>query len=679
MIEDFPSDLLDFLQSEHQRAFDPSLNEERKIANEFYRGMPFGDEADGRSQLVTRDVAEVIDYMTVAIMRTMVSDKVVEFEARTEAQQDAAKEFTELVAWQFMRQQSGVSIIRDGLIAGLLEKTGVFKTWVEQGESVSDDIAPESALADELVIAAEPLDGQFDADPATGEVTQLYRVKRRIPTAPEFRDAAVPNEEFGFSPDARSLDDADYIVHRTRHTIADVMTTFGVEEDEARALGGQYGEAQQLADARDSARSYKDSDDAAYGMARKVWVEEEYVRWDWNGDGYAERLCVHRVGTKILALEEIDDQPFVIWSPFPMPHRIVGLSLADKTMDIQRIRSMLLRQAMDALYFANAPRSLINTDGMDENTIDDLMSIVPGSPIRWRGGVPPQPWTMPFAAPQAFTALEFMSGERESRTGITRHNQGLNPDTLNKTASGMAMLQQAGAQIEEYIARNFAEAMAELFEKKLRLMRQHGMVADVRVGGEFKTVDAGSAEGEMDIGIRVGLGTGRKDQRIAYRLQILELQKQAKEIGSPLVDDEKLFNSADAIAADMGLDGNTFFNDPKTAQQPQEPKKDPATIEAEGKVQLQAQAQQFDQQRASAQLELERDKAGAQMDLARQRAELEAQLAHDKAEAEAVLANRKFEFETGLAERRMLAELALRANVGDAAMPENRPGGRLDA
>ena len=485
MIADFPSDLMSFLQSENQRAFDTTLNELRKIANEFYRGEPFGDEVDGRSQLVTRDVAEVVDYMTVAIMRTMVSDKVVEFEARAQEQQEAAKNATELVAWQFMRQQSGITILRDALIAGLLEKTGVLKTWVEQQSETVDDVAPVTALEDETIIAAEPLDGQYDVDPASGEVVPLYQVRRRVDLPPKFCDAAVPNEEFGFSPDARSLDEADYIVHRTRHTLLSLMGMFGLTEEDARSLGGAYAESQTLSDARDAGKAYKDSDTGAIGLARKVWIEEEYVRWDYNGDGHAERLKVHRVGTKVLHVEAIEEQPFVIWSPFPIAHRIIGESLADKTMDIQRIRSMLLRQAMDALYFANAPRVLIDTANMDDNTIEDILSIIPGAPIRYKN-TPPQPWAMPFAAPHAFQALEYMTAERESRTGITRHNQGMNPDTLNKTASGMAMLQQQGAQMEEYVARNFAECLAELFEKKLRLMRRFGLTAQVRVGGQFR-------------------------------------------------------------------------------------------------------------------------------------------------------------------------------------------------
>lgn len=674
---DIPTDLLSFLQSEHSRAFDISLIEQRKLAIEFYKGMPFGDEVEGRSQLVTRDVAEVVDAMTVGIMRTMIaSDHVVEFEAREIEQQEAAKDATELVSWQFLRQQPGVAILRSGLTSGLLEKTGVFKTWVERKERVDEDLTTD--LAAEDIVAAEDT-GEFDEDPATGEVVPVWRVLRRGEDL-TYRDAAVPNEEFGFSPEARELDEADYIVHRTRYTVAEVATMFGLEPEEVQQFGAYVGEGQQLSNARDGDRSYKDDDGGATGMFRKVWIEEEYVRYDFNGDGHAERLMIQRVGTKGLSIQPVEDQPFTIWSPFPAAHRIVGDSVADKTMDIQRVRSVLLRQAMDAMYFANAPRALIDTNNMDPNTIDDMLSIVPGAPIRY-SGTPPQPWQMTFAAPQAFTALEFMSGERESRTGVTRHNQGLNPDTLNKTVGGMAMLQEAGAKMEEYVARNFAECVAELFEKKYRLMRRHGFSAKVRVGGQFKQVEAASLPEEMDITIRVGLGSGRRDQRLHHRMMVLDMQKEAKEIGSPLVDDEKLFNSAAGIVSDAGLgDVNTYFNDPSNPEnQTQEPQKDAATIEAEGKIALAQDQQQFEQGKAAAQVETDRMKAEAGVEIARMKAENEAQLARDKSAFEADLALRKATFEEGLAERRMLFEASMRQSQPDVTVPKNRPGGALDA
>lgn len=705
-----PDGLLSYLQSEEMRALDASLNEDRKIALDFYHGRPFGDEMEGRSQLVTRDVAEVVDAMTVAIMRTVVSDKVVEFEARemtdlpervperTHAEwraqvqeaskraQDLAQDATALVAWQFMRAQSGYRIAHDCLKAGLLEKTGVFKTWAEptyemvEGEALGSEID-----ADETIVAAEPIPDAYVMGP-DGLLDQMYTVRRRVQGKTKYRDEAVPNEEFRFSPEARELDDAAYIQHRTRCTLSALMKDHGLTEAEAEVLWDDSNDTQSLSDARDEGRERKDSETSyGKGINRQVWRKEEYTRWDM-GDGTDTLICVHRVGNTVLSIQEVEEQPFVIWCPFPMHHRIVGQSLADKTMDIQRVRSVLLRQAMDALYFANAPRPYIDMAQCDENTIDDVLSIVPGSPIRGRGPNSVQFMTQPFAAPHAFTALEFMTGEREARTGVTRHNQGLAADTLNSTATGYKIQVEQGAQWEEYVARNYAEALAELFEKKLRLMKRYGAVEPVRTGGEFKRIDASSFEDEMDMTIRVGLGTGRKDARLQARMFVLEQQKEALAVGSALVDEDKIYNSMAGIISDSALgDPNMYVNDPaQSAGGDEGEKKDPATIEAEGKLQLEQQRQQFEQQKAAAQMQLDGQKAAAQLEASRAESEARIQLMREEAAAKLELENQKAAAEADMNMQRMQFEQAMAVRQleqsarNDANLSENRPGGDLD-
>lgn len=698
---DIPAGLRSFLAVEEGRSLDTSLNEERAVALDFYNGAPFGDEEDGRSQLVTRDVAEVIDYMVVSIMRTIVSgDRVVEFRARRKDQDEAAEDATELVQWQFMRQQPGYQILHDFLKAGLLEKSGVIKTWAEPTTQIVDDVlnaAEIDALAEagaDDIVDFEPIPDAFDVfdDPVTleSEAVQVYQVRRRVPGPVKFRDMAVPNEEFRVCPEARTLDDAGYLRHQTRKPLSWFVENDLIAEDEAETLWSSTADETQLSDARDDGRGRKDSDDATSGLARNVWLTEEYVRWDLNGDGEAERLCIWRVNQKVLKVEEVEDQPFVLWTPFPMQHRLIGQSLADKVMDIQRVRSVLLRQAMDALYFANSPRIAVNMDGADPNTLDDILSIIPGAPIRYRGSAAPQPLTMPFAAPNAFQALEFMAGERESRTGITRLNQGLDADALNKTATGTALMQAQGQQIEEYLARNFAEALAELFEKKLRLMRDYGSIEQVRVGGEFKEIDPASLDGEMDMVISVGLGSGRKDQRLVHRMQVLEMQKEAMAGGLSIVTEDELYNSAKGFVEDAGLgDVNAFFADPnavdpETGMPREKPERqDPEVIEAQGKAAAEQAKVQADVMKAQTQAELDRMKAEAQIETDRMRAEMQMQVDREKAALQAELARDKADFEARLAREKMAAEIQLaRENAAinrSINLADSRPGGSLAA
>ncbi|MGJ3630162.1 portal protein [Sphingomonas sp. MMS24-JH45] len=175
-----------------------------------------------------------------------------------------------------------------------------------------------------------------------------------------------------------------------------------------------------------------------------------------------------------LAIETVEEQPFSVFCPFPRPHRIEGWSLADKVMDIQLARSTIARQLMDGMYNANMPRPVVSETGSSENTMDDILSPVPGAPIRVRDVNAVTPFVTSFDVGKSMTVLEWMTGERENRTGITRLNQGLDADALNKTATGTALMQAQGQQQEEFIARNLAEAVSRLFGKKYRLMRREG-------------------------------------------------------------------------------------------------------------------------------------------------------------------------------------------------------------
>lgn len=468
---EYPAEFISWLQDEEQNAKDDTLNDERAVALGFYNGEPFGDEEEGRSQIVTRDVAEVVDYMVPSVLRTMVSgDRVVEFEALDPGFKEAVEEASEAISQQFMQDQSGWRILHDSLKAGLLEKTGAIKCMVEEEKTRREADVTASQLAQmeqegiELIESAAigQLEGLSDEEiefalsqvEDADQLGPIFRVAW-FEVEPKFVDVPLANEEFGVATDARSLEEAAYYHHATEVTLSD-LREMGLDAD-AEGLEGQASaySATPLSTARDgeTARVERVRD----GPNRKVILHEVYCRYDLNGDGVAEFLRVQRVGNVILSVDEIDYGPVEEWCPFPMPHRRVGHSLADKVMDIQRTRSVLMRQALDNLYQTNVPRMLVSEQSLGDTTIDDLLTFRPGALVRYRGGDAPKPLTVPFVAANAFQAIEVLTGERESRTGITRLNQGLDADALNKTATGTALMQAQGQQIEEYIARNFAE------------------------------------------------------------------------------------------------------------------------------------------------------------------------------------------------------------------------------
>lgn len=691
--------LLSFLQAEATRATDTTLQDQRALAISYYKGEPYGDEVEGRSQLRTRDVAEVVDQQVISVLRTMVSgDHVVEFDGEGEDGTDYGLEATEAVQYQFMRKQNGYRVLHDSLKAGLLEKTGLVKSWpckkfkMETVELIEDDMA---FIEPANIVEADQLPDREGVDEMGFPVLETWwKVKHRVELPVQFRDMAVPNEEFEIAPDARSLDGPEYKAHVCQKSLSELIE-MGFDVDAVKSLWGDQPSSTVLSNARDaSSIQSQDVGSIRPGVQRKVWLREEYVAYDDDGDGYSELLRTFRVGTTILEVEEVDENPFSGWTPFPMQHRFIGDSSADKTMDIQVTRSAMLRQAMDNLYLTNRPRMAVDESTSTEDTLSDTLSVVIGGVIRHRGGAP-MPVTIPFAANHAFEAMEVMLGEREQRTGVTRHNQGLQADSIShNTVGGMQMLQANSDAVQEYIARNFAEELvAPMFAKRYRLMRKFGQPFQMKIEGKKVTVDPTLWPEEIDVTINVGLGTGRKDQRLAYRAQLLDFQKDAVAAGSPLVDPEKVFNNVKGMIRDAALGTPTdYINDPAELP-PQEEKPDPAALEVQAKAMIEAEKLQGENAEKERQAELKRQSlqydydlrlvaANADADVKRQAAELDAQLRRDKAIEESRLAEQKMAFEMDMAVRKFdfektLAKQKASAASEDDSLPTYRAGGDL--
>ena len=693
MIEIAP-ELLALLREEYARCRDDTLDDERETAIDRYNGRPYGDEEEGRSQVVARDTAETTDYMTISILRTIVSgDRVVEFVHRDAEAADLA---TQTILHQLMDEQDGYRMLHDWLKAGLLEKNAVAMTWGEP--------RPPKRV---VQLVPEPLLGQIAALEAeeSGEVDSagfpLWRVVTMVPQPPLFCDAAVPNEEFYCSPEARTLDEAVLKGRRVRRSVGDLVA-LGFDADALESVGddGFAGLDGGLRAARDEDRWNAAGAAAGRdGALRSLWWHEDYVRFDANGDGVAELLYVQRSADfTIFAIEEMEDpgdHPFEDWCPFPMQHRRIGQSLADKVMDIERIRTVLLRQSLDGIYLANNPSTYVHEDAIGENTIEDLLAVRPGRLIRWRGAVSPVTRSGHFDPGAGFTMIEMMNGERESRTGITRLNQGLDADALNKTATGTALMQAQGQQMEEYLARNFANALARLFTKKARLLKRWGRPILVPIDGAFREVDPSAWPDDMIARPRVGLGSGRKEQRLAYRRELLGYQADAMKAGMEIVEAQHLYNSAKGLLADMGLgDVGAYFRDPSkpvldpaSGEPVQRPAPaDPALTRLQAEMALKGQELQLKAAQGEAALALKREEAAERASIAREAAAAQVQIKRFEAEMRAEAESARARFEAELAEMKTAQEFALErlrlemegtAAPAPAAMSDNRDGGDL--
>jgi hypothetical protein len=736
-------ELLNFLTQESENARDVALEEDRAAAIGAYQGDKYGDEEEGRSQAITRDVAETIDWMLTGMLGTvMAGGKAVEFETEPETvpvigpngqpvvgqngqpqtqQVDYGAEATAAVQYQFFRKQKGYRILHDAGKAGMLEKTGIVRTFAEpQRPQRQQRIAPglmvqpgqngEAQLDGLNVVDAQPADDP-EHDAATAQAMQamaaglpamppppdarLHTITVEIPQAPIIRDECVPNEWFRVSPDTVELDDSPYVGQRTPVSISKLVA-MGYDYETLKTLWDDAPADTVVEQARDSERSKTRQnivrrDDAE----RQLWLHSEYPLFDMDGDGIAERLFVHRIGQNILSVVPVDEQPYTGWSPIPMQHRFTGQSLYDKTGDIQRIRTVLLRNALDSVYQSVSPRTLISEDAMTADTIDDLLTVRPGALIRYKGAVTPQPFAVNDVSQVAFNAMEMMSAERDGRTGLTRQSQGMNPDSTNKTFGGLALLDANADQLELYVCRNFIEGLvAPMFLKRYRLMKAFMPPFKMKIDGQYRMVDPSKWPDDIDVKINVGLGTGAKDAKIAHLTQLVLAQSNGLEQGVPIFSPKNLYNATKQLIelGDIGVTSD-YITDPDTVP-PKPPQPDPAVAKAQADAQTQQAKDVQAHQQAMANLQLQQQQQDAEnalkaqanaqdLQAKREKAALDNELERNKAQSQAALAVRQQEFEMDLANRRfafdqeMARKKHAQADESDDNISTLREGGDL--
>jgi hypothetical protein len=426
------------------------------------------------------------------------------------------------------------------------------------------------------------------------------------------------------------------------------------------------------------------------GSGKEIWVEENYVYLSVDEDGPTSEL--YRVMTagngKVIltrddkpAVECVDEIPFVSICPIPASHSLgSGLSLADLTMDLQQIKSTLMRQMIDNAFLSNWPRIEVADDAVNENTYDDLLTLRPGGIVRTRrlGGVGPM--MIPFTADKTFPLVAYIDKTAQLRTGVSSEGQMVSPDALNNTAAAsIAMLQQSAAQRVELFARIFAHGVEELMRGVMRLVRKNQQQERmIRVTGGWLNVDPREWRQEMPVTVSVGLGTGNRDQILQHLMQIIQLQgtivQQQQGVHGPLVYSQNVYDALKALQENAGFK-SSFFADPRQgpppgSPPPPPPQPDPKAAAEAAKIQASMQLEQMESQanvqaigvKAQAEQQLMMEKARAEAMIQQQKLEHEKQMGLLKVQHETELERQKAEnnLAVGMAKIKILGEVKQR-------------------
>ena len=554
----------------------------RAQATQYYRGDPLGNEEEGRSQIVMTEVRDVVQAMVPSLLRIFTaSEQVVEYAPRNENNIEIAEQATDYVNFVFYNDNPGFSILHSAFKDALVRKTGIIKwrwsedteiseaeyTGLDQAEVsiLSQDESCELVKMEEIVHQKAVLgpDGQQIAPP---EVKFNITIRRKVPRNKVVIES-VPPEEFLIAREARDLDTAAYVGHRSLRTMSELIA-MGYEREEIEEYAGQGDvfsinyEAQTRNPAIMSFMMHADNPDPAM---RRILYVESYVRIDKDGDGIAELRKVCSLGNAhhILHDEIATDVPFAFFCPDPEPHMIIGQSIADQTSDLQRIKTSIVRNTLDSLAQTIHPRTVV-VEG--QVNMDDVMNNETGAIIRARAPGMVQPLAEPFVGQSAMPLIAYMDDVRAQRTGISAASQGLNPDVLQSTTASAVNATVQGAQERiELVARLFAEnGMKRLFKGLLKLLIRHqDQPRMVRLRGKWVQIDPKYWDADMDVQVNVALGHGTDNEKMQFLMMVAQKQEQIMQTlgpSNPLVDASQYRNTLAQICTLAGFkDASRYF------------------------------------------------------------------------------------------------------------------------
>ena len=645
--------------------------QQRTDAIDAYLRRPYGNEVEGKSSIVTGEVAESVDGSLPPLVRIFSSsDEVVRFDPRGPQDEAGAKQATEYVNWVFMRDNDGVIILHDWFKDALLQKVGVVKAYWEDKEDVTkekyrdlsdDELA--MLLSDDTmeVVEKEVVENEMKdpaGNPVLDQMGRPVMYSSNSVTVQKKKKSGnvvvenIPPEEFLISKKAkRSPQDSPFVAHRRLITRSDLIA-MGFDKDivEGLATSDSLTFSPEYLARHDNGENPNDSQSLDDSM-QTIEVFECYVRADVDGDGIAELRQVFYASNEILSDEETDYVPFHSLCPIPTPHKFFGESMADRTMDIQLIKTTITRQILDNLYLTNNAR-VTAVDG--QVNMDDLLTSTAGGVIRVKSAGAVNQLVVQSMAAQAFPMLSYLDSIQQKRTGVTEASQGLDPSILqNVTAAAVASMQQSAAGKIEMIARIFAETgVKSLFKGILHLLCKYQDKARiVRMRGQYVQFDPREWSNQYDVDINVGLGAGNRQEQMAMLNMVLAKQEQVLgQMGpaNPLVSMGQYRNTLGRMVEAAGFKDSAEFYKSITPeqdqamsqpQQPQQPQMPPEVQAYMAKTQADIQAQQM---KTQADIQLSQQKAAAELQLMREKEAAKLQFEREKSQAEMALKQEEF-------------------------------------
>lgn len=549
--------------------------------------------ATGRSKVIEPTVANYIGLMKPNLLRIFTAGRTIaEYSCPKPELQQVVKLVTRFINdVVFKKDNRGELLLNDWAFDGLVQKVGIVMWWWEERYESKDEVL-EGITPEQLMILVPQIEAQgaeivehseqqVMAQTPMGVVASTVhslKVRTKVNKSKCCIDTIVP-EEFVISRDARTLEGATFRGHTTGAMVGDLLAAgydpAAIEELQTYIASDQYGALKYNQGlVKDPGRQ-----SAIDPMLRKVRITRGILKCDADGTGIKEWYVVaggEINSPKLLEIAPYNDQiGFADFCPEPMPHQFYGRCPADRLAGIQKIQTVLVRQANDNLFLSNTPQREVVMDWIVKP--DQLMNMSPGAPVLVKQPGAIREIAVPFVADKALAMMQYYDSQAEITTGVSRNTAGLDPEQLSNQSAAAANNLQSNQQgrIEMY-ARIWAQGgMRKLFRGVFKCIKAYQDFARIeQIDGAPQQIDPRTWDGldELDVNINTGLGTGNRERDFAMLTQIqIEQEKIITQFGqqNPIVDLPRYVRTLQLKAESAGISyPENFFGDPIVNGQP---------------------------------------------------------------------------------------------------------------
>ena len=527
------------------------------------------------SSLVSTDVADTIEWALPSLMKVFTgSDEVITVAGVTEEDDQNAGVMQSLLVYQLQRQNKFFPILYNWMKDALITGMGIIKCYWERTEGYTPETAQLNADALRLLTQTGVEITNVEGPDIMGDFTVTWNSPYYIKNSPKLENILV--SEFLYSPDAKNLEDANFIAHRKKVTMSHLRQK---EREGIYAnvdmVHPDSGPVSWITDQVEDVIGdhYTPLHNNQQDKAREeVTIYECYTKIDFNNDGVLEDMIITVAGDVILRAEPnyMGRHPFFSISPTKDPHRIwVKRSYAELIGELQDMKVALTRQIVQNIALTNDPKMILSEESINISDYVEGRKVIrkkPGSPM----GDAAMPMPVNQLSPQTFQFLEYLEGQKENRTGITRYNQGLDANSLNKTATGISAILGQSSQRLELIARMFAETgISELFRFMVSLNQKFvDQNTVVRLTNKQLRVSPDDLNGNFDLIVNAGISISTKESTIMTLQTMLTALMQTQAAGIPVVTPQNIYNLFKKWIESAGFKNySDYVTDPAVVQQ----------------------------------------------------------------------------------------------------------------